>query len=155
MTDNVNFEDFDAVLAAGFDDLADLPPMGVPPSGCYTLSVTASSETAKDGGKYIKFAYTVLNVDSVNNEEEAAGAANGMQFAERFSPIKKDGTVNTTGIGFLKAALRPFQVHFSTNTVGETLEQINGVTVVASLLRTPDRREEGRWNFKLSDVTVV
>jgi len=152
----MNFSDIDAVLAADFDALEDLPPVGVPPSGVYTLLVNASKEEGKNGNSdYIKLTYKVVSVDAVANEEEASGAAVDMQFSDRFSPIKKDGSVNVTGIGFLKAALRPFQTHFGTGTVGETLEQIKDVTIVATLVRTPDKKEEGRWNFRLSDVVVA
>lgn len=146
----------DDLFAADLDDLESLPPVGVPPTGHYTLSVTAERKPNKENnGEYIQFTYEVIEVGEVKNAEEAADAAPGMKFSERFSPIKKDGTPNTYGIGFLKQALAPFAAHFGTGNVSELLTQIDGVTVAASLVRKADRKEPDRWNFTLSNVTVL
>lgn len=89
------FQDFDALLSANMDDLDDLPPMGVPPTGHYNLEVTAErKQNADKTGEYVQFSYEVMAVNEVKNAEEADQAAPGMKFSERFSPFKKDGTVN-------------------------------------------------------------
>lgn len=152
---NMNLADFDALMDASMDDIDDLPPVGVPPTGNYTLSVTASREKSEKGSEYIKFAYTVVDVNEVKNEEEAKEVAAGQKFNNIYSPFKKDGSVNETGLGFLKEALNPFRLHFGTTGMGETLGAVQDVTVCATLVRRADKREEGRFNFNLKDVTVL
>lgn len=159
MTTNSNaavFEDIDALLNASMDDIEDLPPIGVPPSGHYNLEVTATREQSQDKkSEYIKFSYSVLAINELKNPEEAADAAEGMKFDNIFSPVKKDGTPNTTSIGLLKQALAPFKEHFGTTTVGETMANINKVAIAASLVRRQDKREEDRYRFALKDVIVL
>lgn len=150
------FQDFDALLSANMDDLDDLPPMGVPPTGHYNLEVTAERKANKDAtGEYVQFSYEVLAVNEVKNAEEADQAAPGMKFSERFSPFKKDGTVNEYGIGFLKEACKPFSAHFGTSNVGETIQQIQKIVVAAELVRRVDKKDPERFNFTLKNVTVL
>lgn len=150
------FQDFDALLSANMDDLDDLPPMGVPPTGHYNLEVTAERKASKDKtGEYIEFSYVVLAVNEVKNAEEADQAAHEMKFSERFSPFKKDGTINEYGIGFLKEACKPFSAHFGTSTVGETIQQIQKIVVATELVRRVDKKDPERFNFSLKNVTVL
>lgn len=153
---NAAFADMDALLAANMDDLEDLPPMGVPPTGFYTLSVTCNRKPNKDKtGEYFEFAYEVVEVGEVKNAEEADQAAVGMKFSERFSPFKKDGDVNEWGIGFLKEACKPFQQHFGVQTVGEVVQMINSVVITAELSRRADKKDPERFNFSLKNVIVL
>jgi hypothetical protein len=156
MTDkNSALADFDALMDASMDDIDDLPPIGVPPTGNYTLSATASREKSDKGSEYIKFAYVVGEVNEVKDEAEAADASAGQKFTEMFSPFKKDGTINEIGMGMLKERLAPFAAHFNTAKISETLQSINQVSLVATLVRRADKREEGRFNFSLKDVTIL
>lgn len=154
---NAAFTDFDSLLNASMDDLDDLPPVGVPPTGHYTLVVTAErvTPTEPDKNEYIKFSYEVEAVNEVKNPEEESQAAAGMKFSQIFSPFKKDGTVNDFGVGFLKEAIAPFAAHFGTRGIGEALQAINKVTVAASLIRKQDRKDPERFNFSLKDVVVL
>lgn len=150
------FQDFDALFSANMDDLADLPPMGVPPTGHYNLEVTAERKANKDKtGEYVQFSYVVLAVNEVKNPAEADQAAPDMKFSERFSPFKKDGSVNEYGIGFLKEACKPFSTHFGTQNLGETIMQIQKVVVAAELVRRVDKSDPERFNFTLKNVTVL
>lgn len=150
------FEDLSALLDASMDDIADLPPTGVPPAGHYRLSVTASRERSdKSGSEYFKFSYEVLEVGELKNPEEAGEVAVGMKFSQMFSPFKKDGTPNEFGMGFLKEAVAPFAAHFGITRLGEALSQINQVQVSAVLTRRRDKKDEERWNFNLKDVVVL
>ena len=103
----------------------------------------------------MQFSYEVLAVNEVKNPEEAAEAAEGMKFTNRFSPFKKDGTPNEFGIGFLKEAAAPFSAHFGTSSLGDTLQQINEITIAAELVRRPDRNDPERHNFSLKNVTIL
>lgn len=154
---NAAFTDFDSLLNSSMDDLDDLPPVGVPPTGHYTLVVSAERVTPTEAGKneYIKFNYEVEAVNEVKSPEEESQAAAGMKFSQIFSPFKKDGTVNDFGVGFLKEAIAPFAAHFGTRGIGEALQAINKVTVAASLVRKVDRKDPERFNFSLKDVVVL
>lgn len=153
---NAAFADMDALLAANMDELEDLPPMGVPPTGFYTLSVSVERKPNKEKtGEFFQFTYEVVEVGEVKNAEEADQAAPGMKFSDRFSPFKKDGDVNTWGIGFLKEACKPYQAHFGTATVGETLMNINSVVITAELTRRADKNDPERFNFSLKNVIVL
>lgn len=155
MSNNAALTDFDALMDASMDDIDDLPPIGVPPTGNYTLDITASREKSDKGSEYVKFSYLIEEVNEIKDEAEAGEAAAGQKFMEMFSPFKKDGTVNEIGMGMLKERLVPFSGHFGTPKVGETLSQITNIKAVASLVRTADRKEEGRFRFILKDVTIL
>jgi hypothetical protein len=154
---NAAFQDLDALMDASMDDLDDLPPVGVPPTGHYNLVVSAERVDPEDAGKnpYIKFSYEVEAVNEVKNPEEESEAATGMKFSQMFSPFKKDGSTNEIGIGFLKEACAPFAAHFGTQKMGDTIGHISKVSVAATLIRKKDRRDADRWNFNLKDVVVL
>ena len=154
---NAAFTDFDSLLNSSMDDLDDLPPVGVPPTGHYNLVVTAECVDPEEADKnpYIKFSYEVEAINEIKNPEEEAQAAVGMKFSQIFSPFKKDGTVNDFGVGFLKEAIAPYAAEFDTSGIGETLQAINKVTVAASLIRKKDRKDPERFNFSLKDVVVL
>ncbi len=153
---NDAIRDLDSLMDASMDDIDDLPPVGVPPSGHYNLSVTAERKENNDKtGEYIKFSYEVESVNEVKDSNEESQAAVGMKFSQMFSPIKKDGTPNEYGIGFLKEAVAPFSAHFGTPKMGETIAQINKVSVAASLSRRVDKKDADRFNFSLKDVVVL
>ena len=101
---NKAFADLDSLMDASMDDIDDLPPVGVPPTGHYNLLITASREASQAGSEYIKFSYEVEAVNEVKDAAEESQAAVGMKFTQIFSPFKKDGTVNEYGLGFLKEA---------------------------------------------------
>jgi hypothetical protein len=151
-----NFADFDAVLDAQMDDLEDLPPVGVPPTGHYNLRVSAERMSNKEAtSEYIRFSYEVEAVNEVRDPLEESQAAVGMKFSNNFSPMKKDGTVNEWGIGFLKEAVAPFSAHFGTPKMGDTLAQLQDISVAATLVRRVNKKEPDRFDFNLKDVVVL
>ena len=154
---NPALSSFDDLLDAGMDDLADLPPVGVPPTGQYVLEVTCTRETSdKEGGNdYIKMQYEVIEISELKNPEEAGEAAVGMKFSAMFSPFKKTGEVNDMGLGFLKEAIAPYAAHFGTQKVGDTIAAINKVRISASLTKVKDRRDEDRYNARIKDVIIL
>jgi len=146
---------FDDLMDMQMDEIEDLPPMGVPPTGHYNLLVTATREERDGGNEYIKFAYTIESVNEVKNVAEESQAAVGMKFTEFFSPLKKDGTVNEFGMKFLKQTMAPFAAHFGGSSFSAVLESINKVSIAASLVRVVDKKEADRFNFRLSDVIIL
>jgi hypothetical protein len=156
MSNNAMLQDFDSLMDASMDDIDDLPPIGVPPSGSYDMTVTASREKPQSGGNdYIKLSYEITNVNEVKDEAEATEVKAGQKFTEMFSPFKKDGTVNEIGLGSMKERLKPFAGHFGTSKISEIVEQMQQVNMTASLTRTADKKEEGRFRFRLKDVVVL
>jgi hypothetical protein len=157
MTNTTNqFSDFDALMDASMDDMESLPPVGVPPTGHYNLLVSAERKSNKEGtSEYIQFSYEVEAVNEVKNEDELSQAAIGMKFSNNFSPIKKDGTVNKWGIGFLKEALAPFAEHYGISNTGALLEQIKNVSIAATVVRKINKAEPDRFDFSLKDVVVL
>jgi hypothetical protein len=153
---NDAIRDLDSLMDASMDDIDDLPPVGVPPSGHYNLLVTAERKENKEKtSEYIQFSYEVEVINEVKDSAEEAQAAVGMKFSQMFSPIKKDGTINEFGIGFLKEAVAPFSAHFGTTKMGDTIAQINKISVAASLTRRVDKRDADRFNFNLKDVVIL
>lgn len=158
MSENKNpqFANMDELLDASMDDLADLPAMGVPPTGSYLLNVTASREQPKEGkgNEYIKFEYTVVEIQEVKHEEELNDVKVEQKFTTMFSPFKKDGTINDTGIGYMKKALEPFAQHYGTKGLGDTIANIKDCLISASLVRVQDKNDETRFNARFKDVVV-
>ena len=150
------FADLDALMASGMDDLEDLPPVGVPPTGHYNLAVTVERKANKEAtSEYIQFSYVVEAINGLKEESEADQAAVGMQFTQNFSPLKRDGTINKFGVGFLKEALAPFAQHFGTGNIGSLCEQVQHVSVAATLTRRVNKKESDRFDFSLKDVVVL
>ncbi len=150
------FQDLDALMDASMDDIDDLPPVGVPPTGHYGLIVSATREVSEtSGNEYIKFSYEVESVNEVKDPEEQSQAAVGQKFTQIFSPFKKDGTVNEFGLGYLKEACAPFAAHFGTPTMGASIAAIEKISVAATLVRRQDKKDKERFNFNLRDVVVL
>lgn len=155
MNKNAAFTDLDSLMDASMSDIDDLPPVGVPPTGHYNLLISASREASQAGSEYIKFSYEVEAINEVKDAAEESQAAVGMKFNQIFSPFKKDGTVNEYGLGFLKEACAPFAAHFGTAKMGDTIAQIDKISVAASLARRKDKKDPDRWNFSIKDVVVL
>lgn len=155
MTDTIR--DLDALLDMAMDDIEDLPPVGVPPTGHYNLLVSATRVTPDEAGKnpYIKFAYEVTAVNEVKNPDEANLAAVGMTFTKNFSPVKRDGTVNDIGLKLLKKECAPYAAHFGTSSISSTVEALKTVEVAAAIVRKQDKRDADRWDVYLNDVTIL
>lgn len=146
---------FDDLMDMSMDDVEDLPPVGVPPTGHYNLLVTATREVKDGGNEYIKFNYTVEAVNEVKTPSEQTEAAVGMMFSEFFSPLKKDGAVNEFGMKFLKQSMAPFAAHFGGSSFAEVMDSINRVSIAATLIRIKDKQDASRFNFRLSDVIIL
>lgn len=148
---------FDDVMDMSMDDVEDLPPVGVPPTGHYNFSVSATREKSEKEGstEFVKFVYTIESVNEVKNATEQDQAAVGQQFTEFFSPLKKDGTINEWGMKFLKQTMVPYAAHFGGGTFMETLAAIDKVSIAASLVRVADKQDKDRFNARISDVIIL
>lgn len=155
---NLDFGDIDELLNATMDDLDDLPPQGVPPSGHYNLTVSFSIEEIgqdKDKKKVVAAKYIVDAINELKDEEERGEAAVGQQFTEFFHLKKKNGEKNTFGIGTLKQRLAPHAERFGTSNIGELVNQVKQVAITASVKRTVNRMNEDQYNMQMKDIVLL
>jgi len=145
----------DYLLSMDMNDIEDLPPMGVPPTGHYNLEVSASRNERDGGGEYVQFSYTVTGINEVKDPAEENQVAVGMKFSEFFSPLKKDGTTNDVGMKFLKQTIMPYAVHFEAKSFETALQAVDKVAVAATLVRRVDKKDPDRFNFSLKDVVIL
>lgn len=155
---NLDFDDIDTLLNATMDDLDDLPPQGVPPSGHYNLTVTFAVEdigSEKEKRKGVTATYIVDAVNELKDEEERGDVAVGQQFKEFFYMKKKNGERNTFGIGTLKQRLAPHAERFGTNNIGELVNAVKQVAITASLKRTQNKMNEDQYNMQMKDIVLL
>ena len=154
----LDFGDIDELLNATMDDLDDLPPTGVPPSGHYNLTVTFGVEDIGEGDakkKVVTASYIVDSINELKDEDERSEVAVGQQFKEFFHMTKKDGNRNAFGIGTLKQRLAPHAERFGTNNIGELVQQVQQVAITASIKRTVNKKNEDMWNMQMKDIVLL
>lgn len=156
-TDNgIAFESIDDLFNASMDDLDDLPPIGVPPSGHYNLTVTFEVKEIGDDKKQVVAAdYVVDAINELKDEDERGEVAVGQTFSEFFHLTKKDGTKNLFGIGNLKARLAPHSERFGTKNIGELIQQVKQVAITATIKRTVNRKNEDQFNMQMKDIVLL
>ena len=155
-TADLDLTSMDALLGAMMDDLDDLPPMGVPPSGHYNLTVTFDIKKIGDDNKEVIAAeYTVDEINELKDEAERGDVAIGMKFTEFFHVKKKDGSTNTFGIGKLKERLRPFASLADEKSVGGIINAVKQISVAATIKRTVNKKNEDQFNVDLKDIVVL
>ena len=153
---NALFANLDALLDASMDDLDDLPPVGVPPSGHYNLTVTFGlKEIGEEKKEVICAEYVVDAVNELKNEDEASEVAPGQSFMEFFHITKRDGTPNTYGIGKLKESLKPYVERAGTSNIRELINTVNQWAITASLKRKQNPKNEDMFNMQLKDVILL
>jgi hypothetical protein len=160
MTDDVKnpalFENLDALLDASMDDLDDLPPIGVPPSGHYNLTVSFEiKEIGDDKKEVICASYIVDAINELKDDEERNEVAVGQQFSEFFHLTKRDGAPNKFGIGTLKERLKPFAERFGTTKIGELIKEVKQVSIAASVKRKVNKKNEDQYNMSMSEVILL
>lgn len=154
--DENKFANLDALLDAVMEDLDDLPPMGVPPSGHYNLEVTYGIETIGDDNKQVIAAkYKVIAVNELKDEQDRSDVAEGQQFTEFFHLAKKDGSANKFGLGKLKQRLAPFVDPSGQTNIRELINWTKGIVVAATIKRTVNKKNEDQFNVDLKDVVVL
>ena len=153
---DVVFADIDDLLNASMDDLDDLPPIGVPPSGHYNLTVSFSIEEVGDDKRKTIFArYIIDAINELKDEDDRSDVTLGQTFREGFYLTKKDGTPSKFGMGTLKARLAPHAARFNTTNIGELISQINQVAITATIKRTVNRKQEDQFNMQMKDIVLL
>lgn len=152
------FANLDALLDASMDDLDDLPPVGVPPTGHYNLTVTFGIKEIGEGEskkEVICAEYCVDAVNELKDEAEASEVAVGQKFMEFFHITKRDGTPNTFGIGKLKESLKPFVERAGTSNIRELINTVNQWAITAELKRKVNPKNEDQFNMSLKNVVLL
>jgi hypothetical protein len=147
--------DLDTLLAASMDDLEDLPPFGIPPSGHYNFTMSFDiKEIGEDKRQIPVVEYVIDAVNQLKDEDEAGDVAVGQKFQEAFFLAKKDGTKNSMGIGKLKQRLAPFAERFGTTNIGELIQQVKQVAVSGELKRKPNPKDEDKPNMDIKNIVL-
>lgn len=152
------FDNLDDLLSASMDDLDDLPPIGVPPSGHYNLTCSFDIRKIGEGDKEKEVVCADYVVDAVNelkDQTEADEVKPGQKFTEFFHLTKKDGTKNVFGIGTLKERLKPYAERFNTTNIGELVKEVKQVAIAATVVRRANKKNEDQYNMNLKDVVVL
>lgn len=152
------FDNLDELFDASMDDLDDLPPQGVPPSGHYNVTVTFGTKTigeGKDEREVPCCDYVVDAINELSDPEEEGEVKVGQQFTEFFHLKTKKGEKNTFGIGTLKERLKPHSERAGTTNIGELMKNTKQVAIAATLKRRENRKQEGQYNMQLTDVIVL
>lgn len=150
--------DIDSLLDTDIDDLNDLPPYGIPPTGHYNLKVTVKQDNTDP--KRVKFTcdYEIEAINEFNDkvtEEEKKEVQVGQKFRMYISPFDKEGKPSEMGQGQLKDYAKPFAAAFNTRTVGETLKQITDVHICATVTRRPNKENPEMPNGRIKDIEVL
>jgi hypothetical protein len=118
MNDNIS-----SLLDSNLDDLADLPEFVVPPAGAYNATILSieKKEIGEHPAVEMKFKLNeTMELASASDAPVAAGTECGVSFM----------LDNEFGVGSMKAALKPLQVAFGTNSVRETMEAAKGANIM-------------------------
>lgn len=151
-----NFSDLDAILAAGMDDLDDLPPVGVPPTGHYNLTISFNIKQVGEEKRDIIVAdYKVDAVNELQDPAQADEVKEGQSFSEFFYLTKKDGSKNTFAIGTLKQRLGVFAERLGTDNIGELIAGVKQMQIAASVKRKVNPKTEDKVNVSFKDVILL
>ena len=160
---NAAFGDLNDLLDARMDDIDELPPLAVPPTGHYTLTFSMEQKE-HEGKEFLAAQFTVIGINSVKDEDQAGEVKVGQQFGDRTYTKTNAGDVNKVGIAALKTRLMPFAISLfgegSNPTFGEVVEKLQGVEFTAGLVRTARKDKSGEvvedsYNFRLKDIIVL
>lgn len=151
--------DMDTLLDAEIDDLNDLPPYGIPPTGHYNLKVNSQLDTTDEKRQKFVLDFEIEAINEFSDkvtEEDKAATAVGQKFRMYISPFDKEGRPSEMGIGQLKEFAKPFAKALNTRTVSETMAAIRDIHIAASMTRTPNRKDpEGLPNGRIKDIIVL
>lgn len=159
LSKNAAFGEIDDLLDATMDDLDGLPPMEVPPTGIYTLSVTVERKNQNDKDALVT-AFKVIGITEVADDTEAGNVQVGQIFQNGTYTKTKEGKVNEFGIAAFKDSLVPFAQHFfpdswKTTPIRDVIEKVNELNISARVIRTLRKGTEDQYNFRLKEVIVL
>ena len=159
MEKNAAFADLDVLLDASMDDVEDLPPLGVPPTGHYNLSLTVERKPVSEKDALV-FSYEIEAINELADDGEAADVKVGQKFMINIVTTKKDGTPNPMAPAQLKALVLPIGQGMGVDmsqagAVRSLLPRLKDIKLAAAVKRRPNRKNPEFPNADLKDVIVL
>lgn len=141
---------YDELMAAGLDDVEDIPDFEVPPIGSYLFEFTLARKVINDADS-IEATFKVVETLQLANADDKP-AVNGTQF----SILYRMG--NKWGVGSFKKLAKPFFAHFGFANYGEFMEAAKApITIGANLQHRKGKKgtdREGEVYAKIRDIIV-
>ena len=157
---NAAFDNVDDLLNATMDDIDELPPLAIPPTGNYTCAVTIERKEVS-GKDALITTYKVVEIGEVADPAEASEVVIGQSWQNGCYTKKRDGKTNEAGIAMFKTSLVPFAQHFFPDTwkstsIGDITSKVQD-TVCNLALRRVQRKDadEGEFNFRIKSLIVM
>lgn len=150
---DVLFSDIGSLLDADMNDLEELPPIGIPPSGVYTLNATFGIKEVKDK-QLPALDLEVVEVNELKDEEERKEVRVGQKFTFFFHLVKKDGTKNTIGEGQLREICAAFSERAGQTKIGAIMNEVKGWPITAEIRRKIDPKTD-MVNGSLKNIIVL
>ena len=148
---------FDDILDQSIDDLADLPEFKIPFTGMYRLTVTAET---KEINKKPAVATHFVVVDLIELADSSIPEEERSKPGDKFdiAYILKDdeGNKNEIGEGSMKKFLLPFHEHFGDKSIRNVImtHLATPVSITAKVERRERKKEEGKFDARISDVVI-
>lgn len=145
------------LLDKEIDDLADLPEFKAPHTGIYRLTVTAVPKEIADKAA-VEASFVVVDTIELADPtlEDSERSKPGDKFSVAFFLQDNEGKDSELGFGRLKEFVKPFQAHYGTANLKQLiLENLKEPTsIVAKVERKERRKEAGKFDARVSDITV-
>lgn len=147
----------DTLLDKEIDDLADLPEFKVPATGIYKLTVAVAPKVINEKPA-VEATFTIVELVELADSEtpvEEIGK-NGDKFSTAFFLKDKEGNDSEMGFGRLKQFVKPFQEHYNEGNLRTLItEHLKGeTTITAKVVKQERKSEKGKFDARVSDVTI-
>ena len=159
MTDTNNLVDIDSLLDATLDDLADVPEFKPFPKGTHKCTLNIAQKDI-NGHAAMEWKLTGQETIELADPEDTPIKA-GDVCSGAFILTKDEGgkkVVNELAQGQFKELLKPFTAHFGTATNRDTVEAMNGCTVVATMGQRAGKKgstSEGKFFPTIEAIAVL
>lgn len=146
----MNSDNAASILDATLDDMPDLPGFKIPPTGAYAVSVVSVLEKKIGDHPAVEAKFRVVEVMEISET--------GVKDDEM--PVKDDefSTAfmldNDTGVGFLKAFLKPIGEALGLNKNREIMEQAKNINL-AIVIKRSHKKETDTYYCNLKRVEVL
>jgi hypothetical protein len=157
---NAAFDNVDDLLNATMDDIDELPPLAIPPTGNYTVKISIDRKEV-NGKDALITSYVVVEIGEVADEAEASEVVVGQQWQNGCYVKKSDGKPNETGIAMFKTSIVPFAQHFFPDnwkqvTIGEITGKVQETLANLSLRRVLRKGgADDDYNFRVKSLIVL
>lgn len=113
-------------------EVADLPPLEIPPAGTYQLKLTLEQKEINDKAKLL-FQYEVTSALSLQHPEGDQPVV-GTKFSEFFN-------LNKEGLSFAKDKLLVLSAAFGTTSVAALIDAVKDLAVTAEVSKKTSKKD--------------